>query len=313
MQYYKKGFDTKFFKKGVQKMFLRESQKELGKIPKKLKCSLEILISVLGLIIANFILYQLLKIEFNIKSILMGVILNLLFSCLLVGVYRQKKIINKMKEEINTLTLKSDSLMELNDNIRSFKHDFNNIIQAIDGYILLGDMDALKTYFSKLLKECNYVKNLELLTGKVQTNPAIYGVLLDKCRVAEGNNIDMNIDMFVDYSDMNEKAYDLSRIIGILLDNAIEATLECEKKVINVQFKEGSSENKKKIVIENTYKDNGFDTEMIFEKDYTTKKEKGNSGLGLWKVKEIISKDDEVEIQTIKDENTFKQELEIFV
>ena len=313
MQYYKKGFDTKFFKKGVQKMFLRESQKELGKIPKKLKCSLEILISVLGLIIANFILYQLLKIEFNIKSILMGVILNLLFSCLLVGVYRQKKIINKMKEEINTLTLKSDSLMELNDNIRSFKHDFNNIIQAIDGYILLGDMDALKTYFSKLLKECNYVKNLELLTGKVQTNPAIYGVLLDKCRVAEGNNIDMNIDMFVDYSDMNEKAYDLSRIIGILLDNAIEATLECEKKVINVQFKEGSSENKKKIVIENTYKDNGFDTEMIFEKNYTTKKEKGNSGLGLWKVKEIISKDDEVEIQTIKDENTFKQELEIFV
>ena len=294
-------------------MFLRESQKELGKIPKKLKCSLEILISVLGLIIANFILYQLLKIEFNIKSILMGVVLNLLFSCLLVGVYRQKKIINKMKEEINTLTLKSDSLMELNDNIRSFKHDFNNIIQAIDGYILLGDMDALKTYFSKLLKECNYVKNLELLTGKVQTNPAIYGVLLDKCRVAEGNNIDMNIDMFVDYSDMNEKAYDLSRIIGILLDNAIEATLECEKKVINVQFKEGSSENKKKIVIENTYKDNGFDTEMIFEKNYTTKKEKGNSGLGLWKVKEIISKDDEVEIQTIKDENTFKQELEIFV
>lgn len=294
-------------------MFLRESQKELGKIPKKLKCSLEILISVLGLIIANFILYQLLKIEFNIKSILMGVVLNLLFSCLLVGVYRQKKIINKMKEEINTLTLKSDSLMELNDNIRSFKHDFNNIIQAIDGYILLGDMDALKTYFSKLLKECNYVKNLELLTGKVQTNPAIYGVLLDKCRVAEGNNIDMNIDMFVDYSDMNEKAYDLSRILGILLDNAIEATLECEKKVINVQFKEGSSENKKKIVIENTYKDNGFDTEMIFEKNYTTKKENGNSGLGLWKVKEIISKDDEVEIQTIKDENTFKQELEIFV
>lgn len=294
-------------------MFLRESQKELGKIPKKLKCSLEILISVLGLIIANFILYQLLKIEFNIKSILMGVVLNLLFSCLLVGVYRQKKIINKMKEEINTLTLKSDSLMELNDNIRSFKHDFNNIIQAIDGYILLGDMDALKTYFSKLLKECNYVKNLELLTGKVQTNPAIYGVLLDKCRVAEGNNIDMNIDMFVDYSDMNEKAYDLSRIIGILLDNAIEATLECEKKVINIQFKEGSSENKKKIVIENTYKDNGFDTEMIFEKNYTTKKEKGNSGLGLWKVKEIISKDDEVEIQTIKDGNTFKQELEIFV
>lgn len=294
-------------------MFLKESQKDIGKIPKKLKCSLEILISVLGLIIANFILYHLLKIDFNIKSILMGVILNLLFSCLLVGVYRQKKIINKMKEEINTLTLKSNSLMELNDNIRSFKHDFNNIIQAIDGYILLGDMDALKTYFSKLLKECNYVKNLELLTGKIQTNPAIYGVLLDKCRVAEGNNIDMNIDMFVDYSDMNKKAYDLSRIIGILLDNAIEATLECEKKVINVQFKEGSSENKKKIVIENTYKDNGFDTEMIFEKNYTTKKEKGNSGLGLWKVKEIISKDDEVEIQTIKDENTFKQELEIFV
>lgn len=294
-------------------MFLKESQKKIGKIPKKLKRSLEILISVLGLIIANFILYHLLKIDFNIKSILMGVILNLLFSCLLVGVYRQKKIINKMKEEINTLTLKSNSLMELNDNIRSFKHDFNNIIQAIDGYILLGDMDALKTYFSKLLKECNYVKNLELLTGKIQTNPAIYGVLLDKCRVAEGNNIDMNIDMFVDYSDMNKKAYDLSRIIGILLDNAIEATLECEKKVINVQFKEGSSENKKKIVIENTYKDNGFDTEMIFEKNYTTKKEKGNSGLGLWKVKEIISKDDEVEIQTIKDENTFKQELEIFV
>lgn len=294
-------------------MFLKVCQKGISKIPKKLKCSLEILIIALGLMLANFIVYHLLGIDYNIKSIVMGIILNLIFVYLVRAVYKQNKLINKMKEEVNTLTLKSDSLMELDDNIRSFKHDFNNIIQAIDGYILLGDMEALKTYFSKLLKECNYLKNLELLTGKIKTNPAIYGVLLNKCRIAESKNIDMNIDMFVEYNNMDEKSYNISRIMGILLDNAIEATLECEKKVINVQFKEGSSENKKKIVIENTYKDTGFDTELIFQKNYTTKAEKGNSGLGLWKVKDIVKKDEDVEIQTIKDENTFKQELEIFV
>lgn len=294
-------------------MFLKLSQKGINKIPKKLKCSLEILMLTLGLMLANFIVYHLAGIDFNIKSIVMGIILNLIFVYLINSVYKQRKLISKMKEEVNTLTLKSDSLMELNDNIRSFKHDFNNIIQAIDGYILLGDMEALKTYFSKLLNECNYLKNLELLTGKIKTNPAIYGVLLNKCRIAESKNIDMNIDMFAEYNNINENSYNISRIFGILLDNAIEATLECEKKVINVQFKEGSSENKKKIVIENTYKDNGFDTELIFQKNYTTKAEKGNSGLGLWKVKDIVNKDQDIEIQTIKDENTFKQELEIFV
>lgn len=271
-------------------------------------------IFILGIITTNFELYSIVKMNNVVyfKFIIFDIILNIVIIYFAVNTFIKKLKVKELNDYIDILDERNKGLMELNDNIRGFKHDFNNIIQAIDGYILVGDMQALKKYFSKLLDECNHLKNLEILTCNKITNPAIYGVLLNKYRIAEEKKINMTIDILMDFNEVSEKSYCLSRILGILLDNAIEATLDAEEKNINIQFLQEINGNKR-IVIENTYNNKEVDTNRIFEKNFTTKRGKGNSGLGLWKVRSMLDKESSINLMTTKDNKMFKQQLNIYI
>ncbi len=226
--------------------------------------------------------------------------------------FLNKKEAEEKDNNVKQLVEENKNLLDVSDTIRCFKHDFNNIIQAIDGYIYLEDMKSLRTYFKSLLKECNHVKVVDFLNCQGLDNPAIYGILQNKFHIAEENGIKMNIDIMVSLKDLNEKAYVLSRMLGILVDNAIEATNECNDKIVNIQFLKDRKRNKIDIIIENTYANKDVDTCRIFEKNYTTKKEKGNSGLGLWKIQDILKKDNSLELFTTKDGTMFKQRIEVY-
>lgn len=279
---------------------------------------LNLIIPFLGMIIMSS---QMINNILNFRKGSMGVIifsaiLDLMLAHVLLIQHLQMRKDKIIDSYVDCVELKMNSLLEVNDNVRGFKHDFNNIMQAIEGYIMIGDMKSLKVYFSKLLDDCNYIKNLEIIaaTNKIK-DPALYGVLLNKCKLAEKNNIKMNIDILMDFEGVDKQAYHLARILGILLDNAIEASAECEKKEINIKFREPSEEVKQRsIIIENTYNDKTFDESRIFEKNYSTKKKKGNSGLGLWKVKEIIEKETSMGLLTNKNQksNVFQQELRLY-
>lgn len=272
------------------------------------------IIAATGIVILNLGLYEVLKIinAINLKIIILGVILNFIIIYQATFLFMNKVKIRRLNRYVEYLNLTNESLMELNDNIRCFKHDFNNIIQAIDGYILIGDMEALKVYFSKLLEECNHVKNLELLTCSQIKNPAIYGILINKYKLAEQKNIKMNIDVLMDFSGLNNKSYFLSRVIGILLDNAIEGALESNRRTVHIQFSQEFIEGTRSIIVENSYDESFIDTEKIFEKEYSTKKKKGNSGIGLWKVRNMIEKEEGIDLTTTTDKNMFKQEIKLF-
>ena len=75
----------------------------------------------------------------------------------------------------------------------------------------------------------------------------------------------------LDLSTIKIKIYDFARILGILLDNAIEASEECEEKIINITFRNDAKNNMQLIIIENTYNNKDIDTEKIFEKGVTEK------------------------------------------
>ena len=46
----------------------------------------------------------------------------------------------------------------------------------------------------------------------------------------------MNIGKkFIDLTELKIKPYEFTRILGILLDNSIEAAQECDKKYINIR------------------------------------------------------------------------------
>ena len=218
---------------------------------------------------------------------------------------------NKLEQtakDLETEKIYNKTLSILHDNIRCFKHDFNNIVQVIGGYIDLNDMNGLNKYYQSLLKECKLKNNLNLLNPQTINNPSIYSLLNNKYYQALQYGITMNFEIFSDLSTINFNIYEFTRILGILLDNAIEAAKETTEKIIEIQFK--SDSKKQLFIIENSCADNNISTTKIFEKGYSTKK--NNSGIGLWKVHNILSKNTNIDLFTTVKNNKFKQELSVF-
>ena len=286
----------------------RDYKIEWLKLAMNYKDIFTVLISTLGLVLSNVQVIELSKVSNNVGNLF---VYNFIICAAIIftNVYMVLSK-RKVEEDKRCLEEKNKNLLEVTDNMRCFKHDFNNIIQAIDGYIYLDDMKSLQVYFKSLVNECNHIKVVDSINCKIIENPAICGVLLNKYRIAEENNIEMNIDILASLKELNEKSYVVSRMLGILLDNAIEATKECEEKLINFEVIKDIKNNKLVIKVENTYENKDVDTSKIFEKNYTTKK--GNTGLGLWKIHDILKKDTSLDLFTTKDEKMFKQKLEIY-
>ncbi len=207
-------------------------------------------------------------------------------------------------EEYNkTLTI-------LHDNVRGFKHDFDNIVTTIGGYVKTNDMEGLKKYYLQLENDCQKVNNLYILNPKLINNPGVYSLLTTKYQEADEKEIQINMSLLLDFSKLNMKIYEFTRVLGILLDNAIDASSECEKKIINIIFRDDSKNHRQLITIENTYKDKNVDTEKIFYKGFSGKE--NHTGLGLWEVKKILNKSKNLSLYTSKNDKYFSQQLEIY-
>ena len=97
---------------------------------------------------------------------------------------------------------------------------------------------------------------------------------------------------------------------GIKIFNYLKLD-KADYRVALIMNAESSQIGRKDLIkIENTYINKEVDIRKIFEKEYTTKV--GNTGLGLWKIKDILSKDDNFDLFTTKDDYMFKQQLEIY-
>ena len=106
------------------------------------------------------------------------------------------------------------------------------------------------------------------------------------------------------------KIYEFARILGILLDNAIEASSDCEEKIINLTFRDDVRHSRQLIIVENTYNNKEINMDKIFEKGVTEKD--NHTGLGLWEVRKIIKKNNNINLFTSKNEKFFSQQLEIY-
>ncbi len=206
--------------------------------------------------------------------------------------------------------LYNKTLQMLQDNTRAFRHDFSNIVQGMAGFIDKNDMEGLKKYYSQLIEDIQHTNNLTTLSPEVVNNPAIYNVLATKYHKADQLGIKINLEAFLNMNDLHIKIYEFTRVLGILMDNAIEAAKECDEKIINVVFRKDSKRHMQLLIVENTYTNKDVNTDKIFEKGYSTKQ--GNTGLGLWEVRQILKKNNNLNLFTTKDDEFFTQQFEIF-
>ena len=274
-----------------------------------------------SIIILNFI--------FGLFNIIMQVILTVNFVdilpisftffnfiCLLIyfslSFYSLIKVINLVSttKKLESAEEYNKTLHILHDSVRGFKHDFDNIVTTIGGYIQTNDMEGLKKYYNQLEGDCQRVNNLYILNPDIINNPGIYNLLTTKYSEAEEKGIKVNLTFLLDLNDLHMRIYEFARVLGILLDNAIEAASESDEKVLNIDFRNDAKNNRNIILIENTYKDKDVNLDEIFNKGVSGKE--NHTGLGLWEIKQILKKNNNVNLHTTKNDKYFSQQLEIY-
>lgn len=261
-------------------------------------------IIIQGILTVNYI--DILPIQFTFFNV---VCLLIYFS---LSFFSLAKIISLVttKKKLESAEAYNKTLHILHDSVRSFKHDFDNIVTTIGGYIKTNDMKGLEKYYSQLEDDCKKVNNLYLLNPNIINNPGIYNLLTTKYNEAGIRGIKVNLTFLLDLNDLHMKIYEFARILGILLDNAIEAAADCDEKVLNIVFRNDSKNNRNIILIENTYKNKDIDLNEIFKKGFT--KKENHTGLGLWEIRQILTKNNNVNLHTSKTEQYFIQQLEIY-
>ena len=202
------------------------------------------------------------------------------------------------------------SLEIMYDEVKGFKHDFNNIVSTLDGFIENNDLIGLKNYFNDVKKDCKITNNLSIINPRTINNPGIYSLLNNKYFKATNLGKNFEVEYFLNLNDLEVNLYQLSRILGVLIDNAIEEAEKCENKLVKLNFIRESRNNRAIISIQNTYSNKDVDIETIFNKGLSGKE--NHSGIGLWEVRNYIRKSKNLDLFTNKNNDFFIQELSIY-
>lgn len=194
--------------------------------------------------------------------------------------------------------------------LRSFKHDYINILLSMSGYIANNDMGELKQFFEtkifptkNLIDQGDYKLNQLSNIGVLE----IKSLLCAKLIYAHESGIDVTIDVPDRVDSFPMDTVDLARILGIFLDNAIEASPTAEQPQIGlniIRHEAGVS-----IIISNRFQDNGTALYKLKQSGFSTKTE--HQGIGLSNAQKIISSYDNVLLETTMQRNCFMQHMEL--
>ena len=237
----------------------------------------------------------------------------LVMCCLLLAMRRSylEQIQTEAKQKaMQDLQDYTRNLEAMYNGLRSFKHDYVNILLSLSGYIEDGDMDRLKDFFeSKIFPTKNLITGGDYKLNQLSNIGVleIKSLLSAKMIYAHESGIDITIDIPDKVESFLIDTVDLARILGIFLDNAMEATLETEQPQIGlniIQNKTGVS-----IIISNRFLDNGVMLHKLKQKDFSTKI--GHQGIGLWNAQKIISSYDNVLLETTMKCDYFTQHIEL--
>jgi two-component system sensor histidine kinase AgrC len=192
--------------------------------------------------------------------------------------------------------------------MRKFKHDYMNILITMSGYLQENDMDGLKEYYGeRILPISRAFTESDTKLGALSNikNTAIKSLLSSKFVYMMEIGIKAEIELTESINDLNMDCLDLSRILGIFLDNAMEATMETEEKV--VRFCIFYKEEDLHFIIQNTALPPIYAISELRSHEISTKGE--NRGIGLFNVDMILKSYENTVWNTTYDEPYFTQEL----
>jgi len=204
---------------------------------------------------------------------------------------QQKQMEAEFKNEaLKDLEIYTQNLGQAYDEMRNFRHDHFSLLHALMGFADDNNQEGLKEHLAKTLA---YAKSaLDKLDSSVDRLkfihiPALRGLLSVKFAHALERGIELEIDIADPIDDIPVNQMDLCRLVGIMIDNAVEELLQEEYDVKVLKFGILLDDDDILIICSNTCKTLP-PAEKIFQKGYSSKG--CNRGFGLYSLKQISDK-----------------------
>ncbi len=218
--------------------------------------------------------------------------------------------LQRTKKEINQYYKYTLQIEQINNEMRKFRHDYVNILATLSEYIREDDIDGLRTYFDQNIAHLHDDMKLNAIKINGLQNlhvREIKGLLTTKIIQSQEQNINISVEITEQIDHINMNIVELSRCIGIIMDNAIEASEFVDNPTIQIAFIK--NEESILLVFMNKCSKDTPKVHKLFENHYSTKGRK--RGIGLTTLKEITEKTDHVFLDTFINNQYFIQKLEI--
>ncbi|MCL1883549.1 MAG: GHKL domain-containing protein [Defluviitaleaceae bacterium] len=210
---------------------------------------------------------------------------------------QQKQMESEFRNEsLKALESHNRNLMQAYDEMSRFRHDHLSLLHSFVGFAEGGNQTDFKSHLMKTLTYAEEtLKNLDTSMAKLKFIhiPEICGLLSVKLAHAIAQDINVKIDISEVVDDIPVNKIDLCRMLGIILDNAIEELLNYEIKLL--KFGVILNPDDIMIICSNSCKTPPDVTE-IFSKGYSSKGL--GRGMGLYSLKEISKNSGNVIVTT---------------
>ncbi len=177
------------------------------------------------------------------------------------------------------------SLEEVRQEMRSFRHDYKNILSGMSQQAKEGETNVLSRELEKLeagfdrrlgekIQESTQVGNLRI--------PQVRSLLLAKLVDMEEKGVECRLEVLYPVETVNMDAWDFVRCVGVLVDNAVEASLETEKPWVEIVLLQQGTDLE--LRVGNTWTGR-TDPARIWNEGYSTKGKGRGTGLsGLQRI-----------------------------
>ncbi|WP_159721869.1 sensor histidine kinase [Enterococcus sp. CSURQ0835] len=223
-----------------------------------------------------------------------GIVLFLFFKMLT----SQKENYRQQLEQQQLISLKkyTERLEQSQEQLIKFRHDYKNLLLSLkeaaeleNNSILLNQIINLEVYSATYLSN----KPFDYSDFNNLKNDYLKSLLISKFDQANEQKVSCQFECSKAIADVPIPIFDCVRIMGILLDNAIEAARESHEMSLSLMIYQ--DESQLEFLIENSYHQTAIAIDALPRKGLSTKE--GHSGIGLHTIQDFNKKNPNMFIQ----------------